>query len=59
MLKVLCCDHFVENLHEINQINYEINNNFDECSNSDHDHEVAAVKCGFCRFNFSSGFLRN
>ena len=59
MLKVLCCDHSVENLHEINEINYEVNSNFHECSHSNHVHKVVAVKCGLCRFNFSSGFLRN
>ena len=59
MLKVLCYDYFVENLNEINQINYEVNDTFDESSHSDDDHEVVAVKCSLYRFNFSSGFLRN
>ena len=56
MLKVLCYDYFVENLNEINQINYEVNDTFDESSHSDDDHEVVAVKCSLYRFNFSSGF---
>ena len=59
-LKILCCDHFLKNLYKSSpDCDMEVNDKFYECSHPVEEHEVVALKCKLCRFNFSHGFERN
>ena len=60
-LKNLCCDHFLNHLHEKFNPNsyFKVNDKFYECSHSVQDHEFVVVKFHLCRFNFSNGFQRD
>ena len=59
MLKVLTCDCLINHLADIDSIELEVPNRFEDCDHFSSPHEVVATKCGFCRLNFSRGFFRN
>ena len=61
-LKILCCDQFLNYLYEkfprSHDCDFEVNK-FYECRHPVEEHEVVALKCKVCRFNFSHGFERD